>query len=342
MPASSYALDPPAESADPEDDEGPGAAESSGATPAGVDAMDTMALLADIADELGANEPTPEDIAAASTTDAPRAAGGAPAPGDPIKPPPMAATDDDWAPRTPTNPKLLWAAAAGAALFVILGISMCGDDDAPEDAVAATDTEPSAAAPTPAPETEEVEAPADPADADDAHDADEVEAVEDAEAIEEPELVPDLPSEPAEEVEEVEEAEVEEAPQESAASSSGSSRKKKQRKKATTATAEPAPAAAPKSEPKPAAKPAAEPASKSSAQLLQEAKRALTSGSASKAYSLASQAYKAGGGSDAGEVMVEAACKMGSASKASSALAKVGVFKRARLKRLCKDLGVKI
>ena len=49
-------------------------------------------------------------------------------------------------------------------------------------------------------------------------------------------------------------------------------------------------------------------------ELLDRKPKALSGGQASKAYSLASQAKSKGGGAKAAELMVQSACKMGSAS----------------------------
>ncbi|NJK32444.1 MAG: hypothetical protein HC927_08545, partial [Deltaproteobacteria bacterium] len=89
--------------------------------------------------------------------------------------------------------------------------------------------------------------------------------------------------------------------------------------------------------PKPAPKPTIDPVA-----TLKDARKQTMGGNPKQGYNLAKDAYDAGGGSDAATVMVIAACKMGSASKAKSAYKKVSAKDKPSLQKICSPLGIEL
>ncbi|MFV8753675.1 hypothetical protein ACNOYE_24230 [Nannocystaceae bacterium ST9] len=102
----------------------------------------------------------------------------------------------------------------------------------------------------------------------------------------------------------------------------------------------------PKPEPKPepvASKP--EPAvvdNRDAKQLYDAAKSAYDKGKAGEAYKLAAASYKKGAKPKTAELMLLAACKLGDAGKAKSALDKVAGVRKPPLRKQCKSMGVTI
>lgn len=103
--------------------------------------------------------------------------------------------------------------------------------------------------------------------------------------------------------------------------------------------ADPEPAATPvKKKRKKKKKPAAP--SKSASELLADARSAQIGKNYSKAYKLAKQSYSASPSQAAAQLMGVAACKMGDASKAKSAYAKLSGSKKSALKNVCASAGI--
>ncbi len=275
-------------------------------------ALDTMALLDDLASELGATTgaQSPSELSMTRKRAEPVIGEERTQVFERVPIPPR--KDPPW--------KMIAGIGGGVALLGLVALFTCGDDETPAVAAAQGDTE------SPGGEAETPVAAA-PADLPPPGDEPEPEPEPDLPSEDELETPPDLPPDP--------ELEPEPEPE-------PTKKTTKKKKKKTTKSSAPAPStAAPKPavEPKPTTTPSA---AKGATDLLADATKALRSGNASSAYSLASKSYAKGGGSKAAEVMTEAACKMGSQAKAEAALKKVGVFKRAGLKRTCKGLGVKL
>ena len=107
---------------------------------------------------------------------------------------------------------------------------------------------------------------------------------------------------------------------------------------------EPEPKPKPKSKnnvDKPKPKPPAEP-KLSAAESLTEARKASMKGDNRKAYNLAKDAYDQDQSGDALNLMGVAACKLGSASKAKSAYAKMASKDKGTLEKICGPLGIEL
>lgn len=81
---------------------------------------------------------------------------------------------------------------------------------------------------------------------------------------------------------------------------------------------------------------------KSATALLADARKAQLAGRYSSAYSLARKAYSAKASQEAAQVMGVAACKMGDAGKAKSALSKLSGSTKSALKSVCAGAGIKL
>jgi hypothetical protein len=293
-----------------------------------------------------------EEPAAGDSMNAPAAPAAATSSVQRVSPPTAILDDEDFEPRA-KQPPWLWIAVGAIAAVVIAFVALSwGDDDgaaqAPEQSPAYSGAAMSAEndkeqqpvvkarreAPTPAaatPPTEEKAAPAELAVAD----VEEIEEVEEIAEVED--AAPADIDAPA-----VAEAAATPEPTPAPIASAQHNKRNKHRSRhqpppRTVSSAAPPPASAPASKASSSTK--GEPGAD---ELLAQAKRALSSGSNSVAYTLAAKSRRLKKSNDALQIMAKAGCRLGSENKAKAAFAQLPFGMKAGIRSECRAKGIRL